>query len=106
MISKTVAYCLWLFPACFGICGIHRFYLGRPVSALVQLFTIGLFGIWWLIDIFLIPDMVRKANLNSGFNPTNPSNVNTNTNTQVIHVHVNGSNADVSPPPPPVQPGS
>jgi TM2 domain-containing membrane protein YozV len=35
--------------------GIHRFYAGKTKSAKVQLFTIGGFGVWFLIDlIFLV----------------------------------------------------
>ena len=39
---------------CFGIFGIHRFYAGKPLSAKVQLFTIGGLGIWFLIDLIYI----------------------------------------------------
>ena len=58
--SIAVAYILWFF---FGYLGIHRFYCGRTISGLIWLFTGGLFGIGWLIDIFLVPGMVREDNL-------------------------------------------
>ena len=38
----------------FGVFGAHRFYLGRPKSAILQLLTLGGFGIWALIDFVLI----------------------------------------------------
>ena len=38
----------------FGIFGVHRFYLGRPAIGFLFLFTLGLMGIGWLIDIILI----------------------------------------------------
>jgi hypothetical protein len=38
----------------FGIFGAHRFYLGRPKSAVLQLLTMGGLGIWVLIDLVLI----------------------------------------------------
>ena len=33
---------------------VHRFYVGKIVSGIIFLFTIGGFGIWWLIDIIQI----------------------------------------------------
>lgn len=37
-----------------GFCGLHRIYLGRPISGIIQLVTAGLFGIWQFIDIVLL----------------------------------------------------
>ena len=37
-----------------GILGAHRFYVGRSVSGIVQLLTLGGLGIWTLIDFFII----------------------------------------------------
>jgi TM2 domain-containing membrane protein YozV len=37
-----------------GTLGIDRFFLGYTVLGIVKLITLGGFGIWWLIDIFLI----------------------------------------------------
>lgn len=53
------AYALWFF---LGFFGVHRFYLGRPVSGVVWLLTGGLFGIGWVIDFFLIPEFVEEHN--------------------------------------------
>jgi len=41
---------------CFfvGVFGIHRFYLGRVLTGLLMLFTLGGLGIWYLIDLILI----------------------------------------------------
>jgi TM2 domain-containing membrane protein YozV len=52
-----VGYILWL----FGFTGSHRFYYGKPVSGTIWFFTLGLLGIGWLIDLFLIPSMDREA---------------------------------------------
>ena len=56
---KTIGYILWL----FGFTGSHRFYYGKPVTGTIWFFTFGLFGIGWLIDLFLIPTMDRQADL-------------------------------------------
>lgn len=37
---------------CFG--GLHRIYLGRPITGLIQFATVGFFGIWQTIDIVLL----------------------------------------------------
>ena len=57
--SKTIGYILWI----FGFTGSHRFYYGKPISGTIYLFTLGLLGIGWLIDLFLIPGMDRQADL-------------------------------------------
>jgi len=57
--SKTIGYILWI----FGFTGDHRFYYGKPVSGTLWFFTLGLLGIGWLIDLFLIPGMDREADL-------------------------------------------
>lgn len=45
----TFLLCLFLGPL-----GIHRFYSGHIAIGLIQFFTGGGFGIWWLIDLILI----------------------------------------------------
>ena len=55
--SVPIGYLLWI----FGFTGAHRFYYGKPISGAIWLFTLGLLGIGWLIDLFLIPGMYRKA---------------------------------------------
>ena len=54
-----IGYILWL----FGFTGSHRFYYGKPLSGTIYFLTMGLLGIGWLIDLFLIPAMDRQANL-------------------------------------------
>jgi TM2 domain-containing membrane protein YozV len=61
MRSSGMAYLLWL-GCCFGLCGLHRLYLGRPISGVIWLLTAGLFGIGQLIDLLLIPGMVAGEN--------------------------------------------
>ncbi|HJU89013.1 MAG TPA: TM2 domain-containing protein [Gemmatimonadaceae bacterium] len=38
----------------FGVFGVHRFYLGRPKSAILQLLTLGGLGVWAMVDFVLI----------------------------------------------------
>lgn len=57
--SKTVGYLLWI----VGFTGSHRFYYGKPITGTIWFFTLGLLGIGWLIDVFLIPSMDRQADL-------------------------------------------
>jgi len=37
-----------------GMFGVHRFYIGRPISGIFMLMTFGGFGFWMLIDLFII----------------------------------------------------
>lgn len=55
--SMIVGYILWI----FGFIGSHRFYFGRPVSGTIYFFTLGIFLIGWIVDLFLIPGMDRAA---------------------------------------------
>lgn len=55
--SKTIGYILWI----FGFTGAHRFYYGKPITGVIWLLTGGLFLIGWLVDLFLIPSMDRRA---------------------------------------------
>ena len=69
--SPVIAYLLWFF---LGVFGAHRFYLGRVGSGIgmLVLFWLGAFtmillvgwifllayGLWWLVDAFMIPKMI------------------------------------------------
>ncbi len=57
--SVAIGYILWI----FGFTGSHRFYYGKTFSGIVWFFTLGLLGIGWLVDLFLIPSMDRQADL-------------------------------------------
>ncbi|MCE0733265.1 TM2 domain-containing protein [Halomonas sp. G15] len=67
--SMLLGYLLWL----FGFLGAHRFYYGKPVTGTIWFFTLGLLGIGWLIDLFLIPSMDRQADLRFTSGPINYS---------------------------------
>jgi TM2 domain-containing membrane protein YozV len=63
--TPLIGYLLWL----FGFTGSHRFYYGRPISGTIYFFTLGLFFIGWLVDLFLIPGMDRDADLRFSSGP-------------------------------------
>lgn len=54
-----IAFALW---ALTGVAGGHRFYMDKIGTGLVMLFTGGGALIWWVVDLFLIPKMVRIFN--------------------------------------------
>jgi hypothetical protein len=49
--SRLVAF---LIGAPFGVFGAHRFYVGKTGSGIGMIFTLGGFGIWWLVDMIMI----------------------------------------------------
>ncbi len=50
--SRLVALLLCIF---IGVLGVHRFYVGKVVTGIIQIVTIGgFFGIWALIDLIMI----------------------------------------------------
>ncbi len=68
MRSVGITYLIWFLAPALGI---HRLYCGRIGTGLLWCFTGGLLGIGWLVDLFLIPSLVREANLREPplFNP-------------------------------------
>ena len=73
--STGIAYLLWFF---LGWLGVHRFYLGQTgtgtAMALISVVSwitvfivigfvgLGVIGVWWLVDAFLIPGITTRAN--------------------------------------------
>jgi TM2 domain-containing membrane protein YozV len=57
--SLLVGYLLWI----LGFLGAHRFYYGKQLSGTLYFFTLGLFFIGWIVDLFLIPGMNREADI-------------------------------------------
>ena len=45
-----------------GLLGAHHFYLRRPLFGIIYLFTFGLFGAGFVVDLFRLPILVDRAN--------------------------------------------
>lgn len=60
MKSTALAYVLWFF---LGVFGIHRFYTRNYATGFIWLFTCGLFGLGWMVDLFITAGLVRYANI-------------------------------------------
>jgi len=43
-----------LFCIFLGIIGVHRFYVGKIITGILMILTLGGLGIWWFIDLILI----------------------------------------------------
>ncbi len=65
--SKIIGYLLWI----FGFMGAHRFYYGKPWTGTLWFFTLGLFFVGWIVDLFLIPSMDRRASRRFRSGPVN-----------------------------------
>jgi len=59
------SYAFWCL-ALVGVCGIHRFYLGKWGTGILWLLTGGLLFIGQFIDLFLIPGIVERTNRRLG----------------------------------------
>lgn len=57
---QAISYGLWCL-ALLGFCGIHRIYNRKLPTGLLWLFTLGLCGVGQLVDLFLIPGMVKET---------------------------------------------
>lgn len=56
--SAGAAYFLWFF---LGWISAHRFYLGKPGTAILQILSyfILIGFVWWVVDLFLIPSIIQ-----------------------------------------------
>ena len=56
MSNETTKNILPAFLLCFffGIFGVHRFYVGKIGTGILQILTLGGLGIWTLIDFIMI----------------------------------------------------
>lgn len=52
----------YIFCIFLGYFGAHRFYLGHVFMGILYFFTFGFFGLGWLIDLVILPDLVHARN--------------------------------------------
>lgn len=87
MRNVYIAYALWFFCGTFGL---HRIYCKKFVSGFFMMFLfwfgslttiflfgwliLGIYGIWWIIDVFLTNSWVDQINAN--YEKTNQQNYN------------------------------
>jgi len=62
MKDKALTYILCALGFTVIVSGLHRFYLGKWGTGLLWLLTGGLLGVGTVVDLFLIPGMVDRAN--------------------------------------------
>jgi len=60
--DRAIAFLLSFFLGCWGL---DRFYLGQIGLGLAKALSFGGFGLWWLIDLFLIMRAVDRRNANT-----------------------------------------
>lgn len=53
-ISKRSRLVAFLLCYIFGLVGAHRFYVGKTYTAILYIFTFGLFGIGLIVDLLMI----------------------------------------------------
>ena len=49
--------------AFFGWLGLDKFYLGQPLLGIVKLVTLGMFGLWVILDLFIVAGDTREINI-------------------------------------------
>ncbi len=82
--EKTIDFVLCLF---LGYLGIHKFYEKKTGLGILYLFTLGIFGIGWIIDIIrLLIDLLKEYLLQ-----TQNNKVNTNIRTENTALHISSN---------------
>ncbi|GAB1258282.1 TM2 domain-containing protein [Aurantivibrio plasticivorans] len=52
----------WLLLIFLGVFGVHRLYMGKWVTGIIYFFTLGLFGIGWLWDLWTLNSQIDDIN--------------------------------------------
>jgi len=52
----------WLLLTFLGLFGIHRMYMGKWLSGILYLFTLGIFGIGYIYDYWTLNDQITVIN--------------------------------------------
>jgi TM2 domain-containing membrane protein YozV len=92
--SKGIAYLLLIAGPFFGLCGLHRLYMGQIGMGILYVLTYGLLGIGQLIDLFTFGRVIENHNLKRqvnayGYGLQNPYNDNQKLNPHTSHQLMN-----------------
>ncbi|EAQ81936.1 TM2 domain-containing protein [Blastopirellula marina] len=60
-VDYNIAWILLAIPG-IGTLGAHRLYMGKWVTAIIWFFTIGLFGVGWLYDLWTLNAQIDEVN--------------------------------------------
>ena len=52
----------WILFVFLGWFGVHRFFMGKWISGLIWLLTVGLFGIGWIYDLLTLNEQIDQVN--------------------------------------------
>src|SRR5512139_689593 len=52
----------WILLTFLGLLGVHRMYMGKWVTGIVYLLTLGLFGLGYLYDYWTLNDQISVVN--------------------------------------------
>lgn len=52
----------WILLVFLGLLGIHRMYMGKWLTGILYLCSLGLLGIGWLYDLWTLNDQVNDCN--------------------------------------------
>ena len=52
----------WILLTFLGVFGVHRFYMGKIITGLIYLFTLGLFGLGILYDFLTLNGQISEKN--------------------------------------------
>lgn len=52
----------WLLLTFTGLLGIHRMYMGKWISGLIYLVTVGLFGLGYIYDLWTLNEQISELN--------------------------------------------
>ncbi len=52
----------WILLTFLGIFGIHRFYMGKVITGILYLLTVGLFGLGILYDFLTLNGQIAEKN--------------------------------------------
>jgi TM2 domain-containing membrane protein YozV len=58
-VDYTIA---WVLLTFLGFFGVHRMYMGKWVTGIIYLFTLGLLGIGYLYDFWTLNDQITVVN--------------------------------------------